>query len=71
MPMRLMLKEEDAKSMLKCHGFGMIRAISLERQLFYVITPVDQQKLKSITVFALGHNVADTQILFETKVMAA
>ena len=40
--------------MLKCFGFGLIRAINPQRKLFYVLTPIEQKVLHQVNVFALG-----------------
>lgn len=47
--------EPKAVPMLRCFGYGLIRAINPQRKLFYVLTPVDQKVLASqVNVFAYG-----------------
>ena len=46
--------ERNIQPMLKCIGFGLIRAINPQRKLFYVLTPVEQKMLYQVNVFALG-----------------
>lgn len=41
---------------LRCIGFGLIRAINPERKIFYIITPVEKQKLCQVDVLALGEH---------------
>jgi len=53
--------------MLRCYGFGMIRAIDTEKKLFYVITPVETDLLANVKVFALGHELQAPPILFDSK----
>ncbi|KAL3076702.1 hypothetical protein niasHS_013498 [Heterodera schachtii] len=52
---------------LRCIGFGLIRAISLERKLFYIITPVEQRKLGQVDVLALGHCLNTPELVFPTN----
>ncbi|VDK57874.1 unnamed protein product [Anisakis simplex] len=47
----------DNEVMLRCFGFGMIRAIDIEERLFYVLTPVDRQLLNEVNVFSKGANI--------------
>jgi polynucleotide 5'-kinase involved in rRNA processing len=47
--------ERNIQPMLKCIGFGLIRAINPQRKLFYVLTPVEQKMLHQVNIFALGN----------------
>ena len=48
---------EDARNAyLRCYGFGFIRAIDMEKKLFYVVTPVTKD-LNRVKVFALGYEL--------------
>ncbi|VDM60165.1 unnamed protein product, partial [Angiostrongylus costaricensis] len=51
---------------LKCHGFGIIRAVDLEKKIFYVITPVPLSELPRITIFARGTGILVPQLFFRT-----
>lgn len=53
---------------LRCVGFGLIRAINPERRLFYIITPVEQRQLAQVDVLALGHCLNTPQLIFDTNV---
>lgn len=46
--------EQEMKPMLRCVGFALIRAISIQRKLFYLLTPVDHDVLRNVEVFAYG-----------------
>uniref|UniRef100_A0A915LVS4 Polyribonucleotide 5'-hydroxyl-kinase Clp1 P-loop domain-containing protein n=1 Tax=Meloidogyne javanica TaxID=6303 RepID=A0A915LVS4_MELJA len=61
--------ERNIHPMLKCFGFGLIRAINPQRKLFYVLTPIKQKVLHQVNVFALGHclNTPD-MLLFDPNV---
>ncbi|CAK5076586.1 unnamed protein product [Meloidogyne enterolobii] len=61
--------ERNIHPMLKCFGFGLIRAINPQRKLFYVLTPIEQKVLHQVNVFALGHclNTPD-MLLFDPNV---
>ncbi|KAF7638796.1 CLP1_P domain-containing protein [Meloidogyne graminicola] len=61
--------ERNIQPMLKCIGFGLIRAINPQKKLFYVLTPVEQKILHQVNVFALGHclNTPD-MLLFDSNV---
>uniref|UniRef100_A0A0N5ADL9 CLP1_P domain-containing protein n=1 Tax=Syphacia muris TaxID=451379 RepID=A0A0N5ADL9_9BILA len=50
-----LIDEESVK--LLCIGFGFIRAVDIERGLMYVITPVCQESLRDVNVFARGINI--------------
>jgi hypothetical protein len=47
-----------AVPMLRCLGFGLIRAINPQRKLFYVVTPTDPQALRRVNVFACGRQIS-------------
>uniref|UniRef100_A0A915EIK5 Polyribonucleotide 5'-hydroxyl-kinase Clp1 P-loop domain-containing protein n=1 Tax=Ditylenchus dipsaci TaxID=166011 RepID=A0A915EIK5_9BILA len=70
LPTRLTLQKDEASAanaMLRCYGFGMIRAIDVERKIFHVITPVEPELLTRIKVFALGHELQTPPIMFDLK----
>ncbi|KHN70916.1 Polynucleotide 5'-hydroxyl-kinase nol-9 [Toxocara canis] len=48
---------EGDSVVLRCVGFGVIRAIDLDERLFYVLTPVADQVLNEVNVFAKGANI--------------
>uniref|UniRef100_A0A914I248 Polyribonucleotide 5'-hydroxyl-kinase Clp1 P-loop domain-containing protein n=1 Tax=Globodera rostochiensis TaxID=31243 RepID=A0A914I248_GLORO len=52
---------------LRCVGFGLVRAINPERKLFYVITPVEQRHLGQVDVLALGHCLNTPELIFSTN----
>lgn len=62
-------KDQKEPGILKCFGYGMIRAIDFEKKIFYLITPVDRSVLNSITVFALGPELHASPFLFDLKVL--
>ncbi len=47
----------DDAQLLQCYGFGVIRAIDIERRLFYVLTPVDRATLTRVNVFARSSTI--------------
>uniref|UniRef100_A0A1I8C179 CLP1_P domain-containing protein n=1 Tax=Meloidogyne hapla TaxID=6305 RepID=A0A1I8C179_MELHA len=61
--------ERNIQPILKCIGFGLIRAINPQRKLFYVLTPIEQKMLHQVNVFALGHclNTPD-MLIFDPNV---
>lgn len=63
------IRREKTAPILRCIGYGFIRSIDLRRRLFHVITPVEQPLLGSINVFALGHELHSSSILFDSKVI--
>jgi len=73
LPTRIELKNngyDDARRsmpMLRCYGFGMVRAIDTEKKLFYIITPVEIDLLAKVKIFALGHELQAPPILFDSK----
>ncbi|KAK5971320.1 hypothetical protein GCK32_000707 [Trichostrongylus colubriformis] len=52
---------------LLCHGYGIVRAIDLEKRLFYLITPAPLSELSKVTVFARGTDILVPQILLESQ----
>lgn len=57
-----------SKAYLRCYGFGLVRAIDTERKLFHVITPVEQEALKKVDIFALGHELQTPSIIMGHQV---
>lgn len=53
---------------MRCIGYGFVRSIDTNRKLFHIITPVEQLLLKSVNVFAIGHELHSSSILFDSKV---
>ena len=56
--------------MLRCYGYGYIRAINPESKHFYVVTPVDRSTLPKVRVFSIGHELQDCPLLFDSRVRA-
>uniref|UniRef100_A0A183BLC1 Polynucleotide 5'-hydroxyl-kinase NOL9 n=1 Tax=Globodera pallida TaxID=36090 RepID=A0A183BLC1_GLOPA len=52
---------------LRCIGFGLVRAVNPDRKLFYVITPVEQRHLGQVDVLALGHCLNTPELIFSTN----
>ncbi|KIH65695.1 hypothetical protein ANCDUO_03979 [Ancylostoma duodenale] len=61
---------------LNCHGFGqlppamdlrLIRAIDLDKKLFYFLTPLSLTELAKVTVFARGTDIMVPQHLLECQ----
>ncbi|KAK6046442.1 hypothetical protein COOONC_16053 [Cooperia oncophora] len=53
--------------LLKCHGYGIIRAIDLEKKLFYLITPIPSSELSKVTIFARGTDIMVPRMLLESQ----
>ncbi|PIO65631.1 hypothetical protein TELCIR_12687 [Teladorsagia circumcincta] len=53
--------------LLRCHGYGIIRAIDLEKKLFYLITPTPSTELSKVTIFARGTDIMVPQMLLESQ----
>jgi hypothetical protein len=54
--------------LLRCHGFGLIRSIDIEKKVFHVITPVEVQNLQKVKILALGYSLQTPEILFDRNV---
>ncbi|KAI1726930.1 mRNA cleavage and polyadenylation factor CLP1 p-loop domain-containing protein [Ditylenchus destructor] len=71
LPSRLVQKKSDngdlCSVMLRCYGYGLIRAIDMEKQLFYMITPVESEILSKVKVFALGHELQTPAMVLDTQ----
>uniref|UniRef100_A0A914R4Q8 Polyribonucleotide 5'-hydroxyl-kinase Clp1 P-loop domain-containing protein n=1 Tax=Parascaris equorum TaxID=6256 RepID=A0A914R4Q8_PAREQ len=52
---------------LQCVGFGFIRAIDLNERLFYVLTPVAEEALPEVNVFAKGVNIDLPNVFFTQR----
>ncbi|MFH4978092.1 hypothetical protein AB6A40_004801 [Gnathostoma spinigerum] len=52
---------------LKFYGFGFIRAIDVEKKLFYMITPVPKATLKHVNTFARGTKINLPSIFFTSQ----
>ncbi|EYB81173.1 hypothetical protein Y032_0390g548 [Ancylostoma ceylanicum] len=52
---------------LVCHGFGLIRAIDLDKKVFYLLTPLPMIDLAKVTVFARGTDMLVPQLLLECQ----
>lgn len=70
-----MLNDEDMPGIiegedvvLRCVGFGFIRAIDLNERLFYVLTPVAEEVLPEVNVFAKGVNIDLPSVFFTQRV---
>lgn len=55
---------------LRCHGYGIVRAIDLEKKLFYVITPTPSSELSKVTIFARVTDLPVPQVLVEAQPVA-
>ncbi|KAK6746852.1 hypothetical protein RB195_000228 [Necator americanus] len=53
--------------LLRCHGFGIIRAIDTDKKVFYVLSPVPLVELAKVTVLARGTDVLVPQLLLECQ----
>uniref|UniRef100_A0A7I5EAU7 CLP1_P domain-containing protein n=1 Tax=Haemonchus contortus TaxID=6289 RepID=A0A7I5EAU7_HAECO len=53
--------------LLKCHGYGIIRAIDLDKKLFYIITPIPPSELSKINILARGTDIMVPQMLLESQ----
>lgn len=47
---------------------GIVRAIDLEKKLFYVITPTPSSELSKVTIFARVTDLPVPQVLVEAQV---
>lgn len=54
--MPVVLNEEDNVD-LWVYGFGFIRAIDIEKRIFYVLTPLEHNDLKQVNVLARSWNI--------------
>lgn len=63
--------EQNMVPILRCVGFALIRAISNQRKLFYLITPVEHEILRQVNVFAYGHCLNTPDIIFDTNLYEA
>jgi len=63
------LKKLDSKvePFLRCYGYGLIRAISMEKKKIYLITPTSQNELKNVTVLSLGEEICTPRWIFEAQ----
>ena len=50
--------------LLECLGLGLIRAIDIERQLFYILTPVPSTKLRKVQTLVCGNLEVPLQFHF-------
>lgn len=66
--LRLKTNRDESLPLIKCYGYGFIRAIDKDRRIFYVVTPVAPEKLSSVTVFAMGHELQAHSVLLNTDV---
>uniref|UniRef100_A0A915AB24 Polynucleotide 5'-hydroxyl-kinase NOL9 n=1 Tax=Parascaris univalens TaxID=6257 RepID=A0A915AB24_PARUN len=58
---------EGEDVVLQCVGFGFIRAIDLNERLFYVLTPVAEEALPEVNVFAKGVNIDLPNVFFTQR----
>ncbi|KAH7700765.1 NucleOLar protein family member (nol-9)-like protein, partial [Aphelenchoides avenae] len=63
--LRFETSREEPMPVLKCHGYGFVRAIDKDRRIFYVITPVAAETLSSVTVFAVGLDLQAHSVLLD------
>uniref|UniRef100_F1L067 Polynucleotide 5'-hydroxyl-kinase NOL9 n=1 Tax=Ascaris suum TaxID=6253 RepID=F1L067_ASCSU len=61
---------EGEDVVLRCVGFGFIRAIDLNERLFYVLTPVAEEVLPEVNVFAKGVNIDLPSVFFTQRISA-
>ncbi|KAJ1359572.1 Polynucleotide 5'-hydroxyl-kinase nol9 [Parelaphostrongylus tenuis] len=58
---------QEGSPLLKCHGFGLIRAVDLEKKMFYVLTPLPLSELSKVEIFARGTAMLVPQLLLESQ----
>lgn len=62
-----MLLDSD-KVPLRVLGFGFVRAVDLERHIFYVVTPLELATVQEVNVFARGTNIDLPQYFLVSQV---
>ncbi|KAI6222020.1 CLP1-P domain-containing protein [Aphelenchoides besseyi] len=63
---RILACLDERKSMaFTCFGFGLIRAISPEKRVFYLITPMATEMCSKIQLFVVPHGLYTPQYLFD------
>ncbi|KAI6179529.1 CLP1-P domain-containing protein [Aphelenchoides besseyi] len=63
---RILACSDERKSMaFACFGFGLIRAISPEKRVFYLITPMATEMCSKIQLFVVPHGLYTPQYLFD------
>ena len=69
LPKKIVKKDSNNKvePFLKCHGYGLIRAISMEKKKIYLITPTNPNELKNVTILSLGEEICTPRWIFEAQ----
>ncbi|KAI6234462.1 Polynucleotide 5'-hydroxyl-kinase nol-9 [Aphelenchoides fujianensis] len=57
--------DERNQVAFQCFGYGLIRAISLEQRLFYVITPIAPELCRKTQLFVLPHGIYTPPFVFD------
>uniref|UniRef100_A0A914PHJ4 NOL9 C-terminal domain-containing protein n=1 Tax=Panagrolaimus davidi TaxID=227884 RepID=A0A914PHJ4_9BILA len=55
------------KPFFKCIGYGLVRAISIEKEKIYIITPTDPELLIDVNVLAIGNDIHTPHWIFQTQ----
>jgi len=50
---------------LKCYGFGFIRAISPDKKMFYVISPISQEDCGKVEIFFIPDKIITPNYMFD------
>uniref|UniRef100_A0AC34FIB6 Polyribonucleotide 5'-hydroxyl-kinase Clp1 P-loop domain-containing protein n=1 Tax=Panagrolaimus sp. ES5 TaxID=591445 RepID=A0AC34FIB6_9BILA len=57
----------SSKPFFKCIGYGLVRAISVENEKIYIITPADPYYLTDVNVLAIGNDIHTPHWIFQTQ----
>ena len=68
LPYKVEVGDGETKPYFKCIGYGLVRAISMEKEKIYIITPVEPELLPQVTVLALGNDIQTPQWIFQAQV---
>ncbi|CAJ0602268.1 unnamed protein product [Cylicocyclus nassatus] len=53
--------------LLRCHGYGIIRSVDVDKKMFYLLTPLTLSELSYVTVLARGTDMLVPQLLLECQ----
>jgi hypothetical protein len=53
---------------LRCYGFGFIRAISPEKRMLYVVSPISSEDCAKIDVLFVPNRISTPELMFDREV---